>query len=167
MIHADPSPFSSLVTSGEDIVISITKLLDNANKLMSEENAERVSRMLTHLELTTETLADHRGEIGKGLTQFSSMVVEFENLATKMEELVDQQGREFLDSALASVQALEALLAENRSNLDNGMQGLGELGPAVKDLRATLRSLQRLSERLEDDPGDFLFGRESTQEFTP
>lgn len=167
MIKADPSPLSSLVTSGEDIVNGLTQLLDNANQLMSEENAERVSRMLTHLELTSETLADHRGYLGKGLTQFNSMVVEFENLAQKLDQLADQQGTELLDSARETAQALEALLEENRGNLDSGLRGLGELGPAIKDLRATLRSLQRLSERLEDNPGDFLLGRESTKEFTP
>ena len=77
-------------------------------------------------------------------------------------------------SARAAMQAferamgtVEGLLADNRGQLDAGMRGLAEIGPAVAELRTTLGSLRAITRQLEDRPADYLLGREPTKEFTP
>ena len=62
---------------------------------------------------------------------------------------------------------LEQLLESNRSALDSGMQGLGELGPAIGELRDTLGALRSFSRRLEQDPTGYLLRNDSIKEFQP
>ena len=88
--------------------------------------------------------------------------------------LVEKQGTQTLDSARDAMQAFERamnsvdrLLADNRGQLDAGMHGLAEVGPAVAELRATLSSLRAITRQLEDRPADYLLGLEPTKEFTP
>ena len=47
------------------------------------------------------------------------------------------------------------------------MQGIGELAPAMRELRSTLKNLDSLIHRLEEDPTGLLLGREPIQEFNP
>ncbi len=62
---------------------------------------------------------------------------------------------------------LNKLVSENKTSLNNGMQGMNELGPAVDELRRTLATLRAAVSRLEENPAALLRGRERTQEFTP
>lgn len=45
--------------------------------------------------------------------------------------------------------------------------GTRRLGPAVSELRDTLAALRGISRRLEENPANYLLGREKTKEFTP
>ena len=56
---------------------------------------------------------------------------------------------------------LDQLISENRHSLDGGIQGLAELGPAVSELRDTLAALRGISRRLEENPANYLLGREN------
>ena len=66
-----------------------------------------------------------------------------------------------------STQTINALINNNEDSLNNGMQGLNQLGPAVNELRETLSTLRSISRRLEANPSGFLLNREQTKEFTP
>ncbi len=58
------------------------------------------------------------------------------------------------------------VLALELEGLD-GRQLFAELGPAVSELRDTLAALRGISRRLEENPANYLLGREKTKEFTP
>jgi phospholipid/cholesterol/gamma-HCH transport system substrate-binding protein len=62
---------------------------------------------------------------------------------------------------------LDSLLSDNQGALNNGLQGFNDLGPAINELRATLGSLRRVTQHLEDNPSGFLLGREKLEEFEP
>ena len=47
------------MANGEDLVVNITRLLNRANRMLSRENAERVSRTLENLEQATAGIAEH------------------------------------------------------------------------------------------------------------
>ena len=66
-----------------------------------------------------------------------------------------------------STRRLEKILGDNQAPLESGLQGLGEIGPALQELRMTLGTLNQLSRRLGDDPAGFLLGREKIEEFQP
>ena len=66
-----------------------------------------------------------------------------------------------------SSRGIEQMLENNRQSLDGGMQGIGELGPAIGQLRDTLESLRSFSRRLEEDPGGYLLRNDSIKEFRP
>ncbi len=181
LIIADPSSLSALLENGEDLMSNINNLLLSANQIFSEENTTRLSRTLEHLEQATSVLSEQRGDIGRALEQFgqlsqqaNALMSELSSLAHNANGLLDDQGRSVLDSAAQSMDALnrstarlDQLLAENEGALNNGLQGVNELGPAINELRSTLGALRRVTQRLEDNPSGFLLGRERLQEFTP
>ena len=181
LIVADPSSLNALLENGEDLMSNINNLLLSANQIFSEDNINRLSDTLEHLEQATSVLSDQRGDLAQTLQQFNQLsqqantvMGELSSLARNANGLLDDQGRSVLTSAAQSMQTLDRttarldqLLEENQGALNNGMQGFNELGPAINELRTTLGALRRVTQRLEDNPSGFLLGRDKLQEFTP
>lgn len=181
LIVADPSPLSALLDDGEDLMSNINKLLSNANKILSSDNTSRLSRTLENLEQATAALAAQRTDLDQAMDQLNTLgrqaglaLEEITRLTSNANGLLDAHGKELLGSAQQSMAALERsttrldrLLGDNDEALDNGLRGVANLGPAIGELRATLASLRRVTQRLEDNPSGFLLGREQLQEFAP
>jgi phospholipid/cholesterol/gamma-HCH transport system substrate-binding protein len=173
-IIADRSPLARLMTNGEDLLLSITRLLNRANKLFSSENVGRISRTLENIEQTSASVADQRDELRRALQQMSKASQEAAELMRNANQLLSGQGRDAMDSAsrlMASLErssnTVEQLLQDNRSSLDGGMQGIGELGPTIIELRKTLSTLRSFARRLEEDPAGYLLRSDTIQEFQP
>ncbi|GIZ13137.1 MlaD family protein [Pseudomonas sp. NCCP-436] len=174
IIIADRSPLSRLMANGEDLVSNLTLLLNRANRMLSHENAEHVSHTLKNLEQLTAGMAEQRDELGNVLKQTAAAAREATELMHSANQLLDGQGRQVLENAerlMASLdrssRSIEQLLQNNRSALDSGMQGLGELGPTIAELRDALGALRGFSRRLEEDPAGYLLRNESIKEFQP
>ncbi|MFO8046213.1 MAG: MlaD family protein [Halomonas sp.] len=181
LIQAEPSPLSSLLADGETLVSGINQLLINANRLLSTDNTDRVERILVNLERLSDQLAARSGELGAVVDiadrlgeEASELLRALAGLSQSAETLVDAEGRQALESAsqaMGSLQGvtrrLETLLDNNEEALGRGLQGLGDLGPIFRDLRNTLDNLGRITRRLEENPADFLLGREPIEEFSP
>ena len=181
VIVADPSPLSKLLSNGEDVMTNINDVVSRASQLMSEENVARISRTLDHLDKATGAVADQRDDIRALLSQLAqaskqanATLAQTEQLAHSANGLVDQQGRATLESArnaMASLErstaAIDRLLNDNRAALNGGMQGLGELGPAVRELRDAANSLRGITRKFDDNPAGFLLGRDRSKEFEP
>lgn len=181
VIVADPSPLSRLLANGEDVMININDVVSRANQLLSEDNVNRISRTLDHLDKATGAIADQRDDIRQLLRQLAeaskqanATLAQTEQLAHNANGLIDVQARATLDSAknaMASLErstaAIDHLLNDNRAALNGGMQGLSELGPAVRELRDAAGSLRGISRKLDDNPAGFLLGRDRSKEFVP
>lgn len=181
LIQAEPSPLSSLLSDGETLVTGLNQLLINANRLLAEDNTARVEQILVNLEQLSGQLAARSDELGAVVDiadrlgdEASDLLRALASLSQSAETLVDAEGRQALESAgqaMGSLQGmtrrLETLLGNNEEALGRGMQGLGELGPTIRELRNTLDNLGRITRRLEESPADFLLGREPIEEFSP
>jgi phospholipid/cholesterol/gamma-HCH transport system substrate-binding protein len=181
VIVADPSPLSKLLANGEDVMTNINDVVSRASQLMSDENVARISRTLDHLDKATGAVADQRDDIRALISQLAiaskqatATLEQTEQLARSANGLVDQQARATLESArnaMASLErstaAIDRLLNDNRAALNGGMQGLGELGPAVRELRDAAGSLRGITRKLDDNPAGFLLGRDRSKEFVP
>lgn len=174
VIIADRSPLARLMTNGEDLVISVTRLLNRANQLFSRENVGRISRTLENIEQTSASVAGQRDELRQALQQMSTASQEAADLMRNANQLLSGQGRDAMDSAsrlMASLErsssTVEQLLVDNRSSLDGGMQGVAELGPTIIELRETLSALRSFARRLEEDPAGYLLRSETIKEFQP
>jgi len=178
---ASPSPISRLLNDSSDLMTGISALLQNANHMFSAENVERVSKTLAHLEQTTGTINDQRGDIKQAMQQLAtvgkqagSMLEQTSLLMRNANGLLNDQGKQALGSAEQAMKSLEqssvtinGLLSKNQNSLDNGMQGLNGLAPAIRELRETLTSLRAISQRLEANPSGYLLGSDKNKEFTP
>lgn len=165
-IVAAPSPISRLLNDSNDLMSGITALLSNANQMFSPENVERVSNTLAHLEQTTGSINDQRGDLRQAMQQLASvgkqagsMLEQTSLLMRNANGLLNDQGKQALGSAEQAMKSLEqssatinGLLSKNQNSLDNGMQGLNGLAPAIRELRETLTSLRAISQRLRPTP---------------
>lgn len=167
LILAEPSPLSNMLSSGERILNNLNNLLENANRMFSEQNAEDLTQIVSNLRMTTDTLADQRGELSEGITQLNRLLTDANRLTRRVDGLIDGQGRELLDSANRTLNTLEQVVSQNQGALEQGLDSVNDLGPALRELRSTLNAVQQMTRRLEESPRGLLFGRDQIQEFNP
>jgi phospholipid/cholesterol/gamma-HCH transport system substrate-binding protein len=98
----------------------------------------------------------------------------FQRVGIQTESLLNNEVQSFISSARDATQTLERstsrvdrLLVRNEDALNRGIQGVGELAPALRDMRTTLNNLNGLINRMEEDPAGLLLGKERLQEFNP
>jgi len=180
-IVAAPSPIARLLNDSNDLMAGVNTLMHNANQMFSAENVERISNTLEHLEQTTGTIADQRGDIRQAMQQLASIgkqasatLEQTTALMRNANGLLNDQGKQMFGNAGQAMKSLEQstatinkLLTTNQDSLNSGMQGLNGLAPAVRELRDTLTSLRAISQRLEANPSGYLLGRDKNKEFTP
>ncbi len=178
-IETEPSPFAKLQIGGEELFTKVNVLIDNASKLLSEKNAGNVAAFLEHLNTISAALAGQREEIRsvlKSLAAAGDQAREAANSAAKTlrqaNDLLATQGKTLLTDAnktMASLErsslALENILKSNKNALNSGMQGLADLGPAIRELRFALASFRKIAQRLDEDPASYLMGRDRIKEF--
>ena len=181
VIVADPSPLTKLLAGGEDLMLNINEVVAKASHLLSDDNVQHINNTLAHLDQMTGAVADQRDEIRELLQQLAlasrnanATLAQTEELARNANGLINGPGKAALDSMQASMTSLQRttanldrLLSDNRGGLDTGIRGLGEIGPALIELRKTLESLQTVSRRLNDNPSGYLLGRDKSKEFKP
>ncbi|MEO7148645.1 MAG: MlaD family protein [Rhodanobacteraceae bacterium] len=174
VIPAEYSALGKLLSSGEDIVTSLNGILDRVGQIVSQDNINRINRTLDHLDQTTAALADERGDIRSLLQQATAAAKELNDTLHNTNALVNDQGKATLDSARAAMaslqrasQTLDKLMDENRGSLQSGLQGVAELGPALRELRSTLHDVRALTDKLQGNPAGFLLGRDKPQAFDP
>lgn len=137
-IIADPSQLSRLRDGFTQLLEEFSTLLENSNRILSEDNTKHLARSLENLSRFSGALAGQSSEVSQGLESLS----------------------------LLSRNA-ERLLRENEKALAGGMRGLNEIGPALEELRRTMAALREVVQRLNQEPGDYLFRREPMREFQP
>lgn len=179
VIRAEESALSKLMTSGEDIVVSVNEALLRVGQLLSVENVQHVSATLAHIDAVATTVADQREELGLAISQLAEASGELKSTLTTLNEmaqttnqLVRGEARDVLqstDKAIASIERVanstESLLLENRAALSSFTdQGLRQVGPALTELRETLNSFKQLSDQL-GSSNSLLLGRDQPKEY--
>ncbi len=181
VIIATPSPLSKLLAEGEDVMLNVNETLIQARALFSAENVASISRTLQSLEHTTGAIAAERDDIALALRQVARAseqanlaLSEAAKLVGTTNRLIEGQGAQTLHSAQRSMAAFErtmltvdALITDNRSQLDSSVRSLDEVGPALAEFRDLLASLRLITRQLEDRPTEYLLGLEPVKEFTP
>ncbi|MDZ7641662.1 MAG: MlaD family protein [Desulfurivibrio sp.] len=180
-IQAEPSQFTNLLSSSETLMIKADDFLTNANRFLSEENAENLTVTLENFRLTTEALLDERDNINRALVGVYDAAEKardtfdrYHELGNYLGGLLEDHGHPTLVQTREAAEALnrassriDALVANNEGSVSQGLDSLGELAPVMQELQATLRNLSLLTRRLEEDPARALLGRDAIQEVSP
>jgi phospholipid/cholesterol/gamma-HCH transport system substrate-binding protein len=178
IITAEPSAFNSLLTNGEVLLSKAEKLLTNANSVLSAENTENLTAILRNAREASDSLLGSRDELMAVLERMDDASKRAAAAATKVSAVSDNanallqnEGKSVLTSmntAMTGVQEtvtrLDRLTRDNEGALDSGLQGMGELAPALRELRNTLRNLNQFTRRLEEDPTGTLWGGPTIKE---
>lgn len=144
-IIATPSPLSKIFADGDDIVLGLNAIITQSQKLLSDDNLKNLSQTLSHLEKTTGAISSERENIKDVIKATKGTMVALEK----------------------SMTTIDTILNNNKAQLNNGVAGLSNIGPAITDLRDTLKSLKSITQRFEESPSDFLFKSDSPKEFKP
>ncbi|TAM98022.1 MAG: MCE family protein [Rhodanobacteraceae bacterium] len=174
VIQSESSALSKLLSSGSDVVTSLNGILERLGNIVSEQNVERINSTLENIDQTTRALAAERDDLRELVRQAAAASKELNQTLAGTNQLVNGPGRETLDRAAAAMaslqqatQTLDKLLAENQGSLQSGLRGVDQIGPALREMRATLRDIHQLTNKLQANPAGYLFGREQPAEFTP
>jgi len=181
-IYAEESAFAKLINSTTDITVTAADVLLRINKMLSEENVQRISNTLSNIEAVTGSIASEKKNIAELIAEarnaaasLDKTLVSTNNVVNKLDQnLVNQipQLVTKIDRTLVQLEALSrnvnGVVAENREAISSfGNQGLAQVGPTITELRGLLRQLNRVSARLEENPAAFILGRGKPEEFEP
>ena len=186
-IIADDSALQKLMASGEDVVANINTVIVSLSRILNKENVERLSTTIENIERVSTTFADRSDEIGQAIGDLAeagrrlkqtldgteALVAKLDSAADSTRALMDGEAREALAAAresLGEVQRLaanaNAVIEENRGSIDSATgRGLAQVGPTLVELRATLRELERVATRIDEDPSSLLNGTERPKEY--
>lgn len=181
LIQAEPSKFSNLLSSGEGLAEQADQFLTNANRFLSEENADNLSVSLDNLRDASDMLVSEQDNLNRALvsvydaaTRARETFRRYERLGDHLDDLLVDEGKPMLTSAREASESLnraaariDALVVDNEGSVDQGLQSLGELAPIMQELQVTMRNLRLLTQRLEEDPGKALLGQDPIQEVEP
>lgn len=180
-IQAEPSALNSLVATGENLMQKLDQLLTSSNRAMSPENIDNLTASLANLQTLSAGLMARRDEVNgvferlQDITRRTRVTLDtYQRVGRRAESLLDNEVESLLGSAANATRTLEKsttridrLIEQNQTALNRGLQGVGELGPTLRDMRTTLNNLDSLISRLEEDPAGLLRGNEPLQEFHP
>jgi phospholipid/cholesterol/gamma-HCH transport system substrate-binding protein len=181
VIVAAPSPIAKLLEQSENNLADIREIIQQAKQILSPANIQKLADTVAHLERASGAIAsqdDNMKALVQELTAASrhanSVLRQASGMMDGARGLVDNEGTHAFGSAeraMASLEksanAIDQLLVDNRATLSGGIRGFNELGPALQELRDTLVSIRRITRRLEDDPAEYLTGREKMEEIEP
>jgi phospholipid/cholesterol/gamma-HCH transport system substrate-binding protein len=174
VIKSESSALTKLLASGSDVVTNLNGILDRLGRIVSQQNVDRISHTLKNIDQTTTTLAAEREDLRQLIQQASEASVQLNRTLAGANKLVNgpalatlQQAQSAMASLQQTTKTLNDLLAENRDSLQSGLRGVDQIGPTLRQLRATLHDIQQVTNQLQANPAAYLLGRDHPAEFTP
>lgn len=166
VIASRPSRFAELFQGAPDIINRVADLL-------SEDNRRAIAGTLSDLRVMAATLAVRSENIDRTLLNLESASSEMagtfkaaraaaqqvDALAANDAKAAIQDVRKMTQSFSKLADELHAIAAENRAPLNTLMtDGVADVRSLADEMRVLVQSLARLSERLEADPSQILYG---------
>ena len=141
VIKTAPSALQQLTAGAPELLGKLNLIADRLAAVLSEDNQKHLSATLANLDKTTATLANRSGELDASLT----------NLAAASKAL--PQTVADADKAMVKIQRF----ADDADGFVTG-DGLAQLAGLLSDTRRTVSSLNRLTNQLDRQPTQILFG---------
>jgi phospholipid/cholesterol/gamma-HCH transport system substrate-binding protein len=173
-IKSENSALSQLLASGSDVVTNLNGILDRLGQVVSQSNVDRITSTLKNIDQTTSPLAAERHDLRQLIHEASEASVKLNQTLAGANKLVNGPALQTMERAQAAMTSLQQttktlndLLVENKDSLQSGLRGVDQIGPTLRQLRATLRDIQQVTDQLQANPAAYLLGRDHPAEFTP
>ena len=189
LILGVPSAIQKIMNDGGDVLVRFNEALARVSAVLSEENTQRISETLAHIESIAAQIDTDKAELGDALRQADRAFADLSAASTSFQELAAQgsvtlaradkllaqdfgPAADDLKRTLASLKEISSrvdkLLSRNQGQINQlAEQGVPGLTAALEDLRTLAASLKRVSERLESAPADYLLQRDRPREYRP
>ena len=166
----------------QNIADTANRLVARMDEVLSEENVKRIANTLANIESMTGAVAAQREDLRALIVNARTASEQLSATLKTTNRTVEDVDRELVDKLPGLVAKLDstltrldhaaggasAVIDENRAAIHSfANDGLGQLGPTLTELRALVRDLRRISDRLEGSPARYLLGRDAPKEFEP
>ena len=180
--HRDAPVIRTEASALQNIADTANRLVARLDEVLSDENVKRINDTLAHLETATGAIAGQRDDLRALIVNARQASEQLNTTLATTNRTLDSVDRELVDKLPGIVSKLDATLAhlddaagnangilgENRAAIHRfANDGLGQLGPTLAELRALVRDLRRISDRLEGSPARYLLGKDAPKEFEP
>lgn len=166
----------------QNIADTAGEIVDRMNLLFSEENVARVTKTLDQVDQITGTVAAEREEIAALIRNARAASERLENTLASADRTLNNLDKGVVQELPALVAKLDrtlgqlesasksadGILTDNRAAIAAFSQdGLGQVGPTMRQMRSLIRELDDLAGKVQGNPASFLLGREQPEEFEP
>jgi phospholipid/cholesterol/gamma-HCH transport system substrate-binding protein len=161
-INMQDSLIQELTDVGGDTLRNARDLMASANQVLSPENRQNISKILSNLEATTTNTSEATAQLHKLLTPENIQLLR--STLVHAEQTTAQAGPFFAEarglvSRLQSVsEKLDATLGESSTNSVSAL--VPRLSELSAELTANSAQLNRVLQMLEDSPQSLIFGRQ-------
>lgn len=182
LMFASETALEKLLNSSEGVATTLSNVLNHINQILSDENAKHIGKSLENIQALTDTLAAQKNDIAAMLKSAHEAVDKLNltlndakktmgtinsQVGGKLPEVMDHLNKTMVQLDSLSKNADDYLKA-NRGALDNfSNQGLAQLGPTLQQMRQVLKQVDRLVDKLQQNPAGYLLGRDKPVEFQP
>ena len=166
----------------QNIADTANRLVERLDRVLSEQNIRHIAGTLQNVDALTRSIADQREDLRALIVNARRSSEQLEATLTHTRgaaEKIDRQLADRLPGLIAKLDhtldeldsaasGANRIVTENRGAIHSfANDGLAQLGPTLSELRALVRDLRRISDRLEHSPANYLLGREAPKEFEP
>ena len=166
LVPTATSMFDQITGQVGDLFGKVTPIVDGLNRLLSEENAETLSRSLKNFEKTTENLSKLTEDLRKPLNTMSKSAASMQKILAEIEEA------KLAAKADASITTLKEKLdaidtkglndnlmqtAESMNKLTQRVDAMvykneDQVGNAVEELNTILENLEEFTQKIKNNP---------------
>jgi phospholipid/cholesterol/gamma-HCH transport system substrate-binding protein len=155
-ISARGAAIDQILESGESIAENATQALAGARDMLTQENAQRLDRILRNLEAVSKTLAAERGVINntaRAAEELRAASRQFADTAREF-ELLAKEGRQSITTLSASADTTLKSIGAAAEGVDQASSAasasaLPELAAASRDMRRLAVTLERVASNVE------------------
>ena len=164
VITADMSSFGALFEGSGDVIA-------RASQLLSDENIENFQNIISNVETVTGAVAENEAEIAAILQNASKATEDLAALTERLERASQGLERIVNGDASDAVAELEGLLSdlrgvvgENRESINVfADRGLGQVAPALAELRRLMKTLDYMLREIDRDPQAYFLGENAPE----
>jgi len=168
VIEVRDAGLAALLSDAPGLVEKLNRLLDQAGKLVSEDNQGRVSGTLRNIETLSAALSEQEQAFGELPAKLNSTLAEIQQTLAELRDAAADV-RPGLSGTMENVEQMSADLARLTGRLDawtddNGedMQhfldnGIGQVPDLVADARTVLREAEKLLREIRENPSRLVY----------
>ena len=170
-LSADMSGFGAFLEGSGDVMAQ-------ANRLLSDENIDGISGIISNIEALTAAFAENDEEIATTLKNINTITTDLAKVTSKLDAAATGLQGFMETDAPATAAEIEALLTESRALVEDlravtgenraslrvfADQGLGQVAPALAEARRLMRTLDAVLREIDRDPNAYFFGERAPE----
>jgi phospholipid/cholesterol/gamma-HCH transport system substrate-binding protein len=163
IINSRPSTIQQLVDTAPQVVAKLNKISDALIDVLNPQNRRAIGDTLANLRDTTSVLQRHSADIDATLSNLALGTEKLNSSLDQMQKMLDSVDLAARDADV-SIKHI-GKLADDSDKFVTG-DGLAQFGQLVGDARRLIESLTRLTNKLNHQPTQLLFG-DRREGYTP